>query len=84
MERGLSERYNDRVSPVKRHMDHMVAMGAEPGLVDPHLNTMTSDVIKVRVQVMVEQGWFIGGSIQFSLMDLGYDSRTYQHDVRLK
>ena len=49
MERGLSERYNDRVSPVKRHMDHMVAIGAPPGLVNPHLNTVTSDVIKVRV-----------------------------------
>ena len=48
MERGLSEKYNDRVSPVKRHMDHMVAIGAAPGLVNPQLNTMTSDVIKVR------------------------------------
>ncbi|XP_068729903.1 sterol carrier protein 2-like isoform X1 [Montipora capricornis] len=47
MERGLSQRYDDRVSPVKRHMDHMVALGAEPGLVNPHLNTMTSDVIKL-------------------------------------
>lgn len=48
MERGLSEKYHDRVSPVKRHMDHMVAIGAAPGLINPHLNTMTSDVIKVR------------------------------------
>lgn len=47
MERGLSEKYKDRVSPVKRHMDHMVNIGAAPGLVNPQLNSMTSDVIKV-------------------------------------
>lgn len=47
MERGLSERYKDRVSPVKRHMDHMVNIGAAPGLVNPQLNSMTSDVIKL-------------------------------------
>ena len=49
MERGLSEKYNDRESPVRRHMDHMVKIGAEPGLVSPQLNTMTSDVIKVNM-----------------------------------
>lgn len=54
MERGLSERYNDRVSPVKRHMDHMVSIGAAPGLVNPQLNTMTSDVIKVREQIWLK------------------------------
>lgn len=48
MERGLSEKYHDRVSPVKRHMDHMVAIGASPGLINPQLNAMTSDVVKVR------------------------------------
>ena len=48
MERGLSERYHDRVSPVKRHMDHMVAIGATPGLINPQLNAMTSDIVKVR------------------------------------
>jgi len=48
MERGLSEKYHDRVSPVKRHMDHMVSIGAAPGLINPQLNTMTSDVVKVR------------------------------------
>ena len=47
MERGLSEKYTDRESPVGRHMEHMVQIGAEPGLVSPYLNTMTSDVIKV-------------------------------------
>ena len=50
MERGLSERFHDRASPVKRHMDHMIAIGATPGLVNPQLNTMTSDVIKVTIE----------------------------------
>ncbi|XP_033738567.1 non-specific lipid-transfer protein-like [Pecten maximus] len=47
MERGLSEKYTDRTSPVKRHMDHMVNIGAEPGLIQPRLNQMTSDVVKL-------------------------------------
>lgn len=53
MERGLSERFHDRASPVKRHMDHMIAIGATPGLVNPQLNTMTSDVIKVTIEYCV-------------------------------
>ena len=28
-------------------MDHMVSLGADPGLVQPHLNTLTSDVVKL-------------------------------------
>ncbi|XP_067937943.1 sterol carrier protein 2-like isoform X2 [Watersipora subatra] len=47
MERGLSEKYDDKVSPVGRHMDHMVDIGAKPGLIQPHFNAMTSDVIKL-------------------------------------
>jgi len=47
MESGLSEKYHDKVSPVKRHMDHMVDIGAEPGLIQPGFNHMTSDVIKL-------------------------------------
>lgn len=46
MERGLSETFTDRTSPVKRHVDHMVSMGAEPDLIRPDLNSFTSDVIK--------------------------------------
>ena len=53
MERGLSERFHDRASPVKRQMDHMIAIGATPGLVNPQLNTMTSDVIKVTIEYWV-------------------------------
>lgn len=47
MERGLSEKYNDKISPVGRHMDHMVDIGAKPGIIQPHFNAMTSDVIKL-------------------------------------
>lgn len=47
MERGLSEKYTDKTSPVGRHMDHMVQIGAEPGLIQPHMNNMTSDVVKL-------------------------------------
>lgn len=47
MERGLSEKYSDKVSPVGRHMDHMVDIGAKPGLIKPYFNAMTSDVIKL-------------------------------------
>ena len=47
MERGLSERYTDRTSPVDRHMDHMVNIGADPGLIQSRMNKMTSDVVKL-------------------------------------
>ena len=47
MERGLSERYTDRTSPVDRHMDHMVKIGADPGLIQSRMNKMTSDVVKL-------------------------------------
>ncbi len=47
MERGLSERFPEKVSPVKRHVDHMEALGAAPGIVRPGLNNVTSDVIKM-------------------------------------
>ena len=47
MDRGLSSKYTDKVHPVDNHFDHMEKIGAIPGLVSPHLNRMTSDVIKV-------------------------------------
>jgi len=47
MEKGLSERYPEKVSPVGRHMDHMVKIGAKPGLIQPRMNNMTSDVVKL-------------------------------------
>uniref|UniRef100_A0A2C9JSB8 Thiolase N-terminal domain-containing protein n=1 Tax=Biomphalaria glabrata TaxID=6526 RepID=A0A2C9JSB8_BIOGL len=47
MEGGLSEKYNDRVSPVEKHMKHMVNLSADDQLISPKLNKMTSDVIKL-------------------------------------
>ncbi|EDO33253.1 predicted protein [Nematostella vectensis] len=46
MDRGLTERYTDRVSPLKRHVAHMESLGAKPDLISPHLNKVTSDVVK--------------------------------------
>ncbi|KAH9500674.1 sterol carrier protein 2 [Bulinus truncatus] len=47
MEGGLSEKYTDRESPVARHMNHMVSLGADEQLLSPKMNKMTSDVIKL-------------------------------------
>ena len=47
MEGGLSERFPEKVSPVKRHVDHMIDLGAKPGVVRQGLNNITSDVIKM-------------------------------------
>ncbi|KAL4235785.1 sterol carrier protein 2 [Mactra antiquata] len=47
MERGLSEKYTDKISPVGAHFDHMLKLGAKPGLIQPHLNNMTSEVVKL-------------------------------------
>eukprot|EP00794_Sanderia_malayensis_P020126 gene20126-22098_t len=47
MDRGLSSKFTDKIHPVKEHFDHMEKLGAEPGLINPHLNQMTSDVIKL-------------------------------------
>ena len=47
MEGGLSERFPEKVSPVKRHVDHMTDLGAKPGVVRRGLNNITSDVIKM-------------------------------------
>lgn len=54
MERGLSEKYQDRTSPIKRHVDHLVQLGADPGLVNPNINAVTSDVIKVGINELNE------------------------------
>ena len=54
MERGLSERYTDRASPVERHRASLIEMGADVRPVTPKMNNMTSDVIKVGTFVSVE------------------------------
>ena len=47
MERGLSSRYPDKSSPVEWHFDSLVNMGASPDLINPHVNKMTSETVKV-------------------------------------
>ena len=47
MDRGLSSKHTDKVHPVDNHFEHMEKLGAKPGLINPRLNKMTSDVIKV-------------------------------------
>jgi sterol carrier protein 2 len=47
MERGLSSRYPDKSSPVEWHFDSLVNMGASPDLINPHVNKMTSETVKM-------------------------------------
>ncbi|KAK3091030.1 hypothetical protein FSP39_016630 [Pinctada imbricata] len=49
MERGLSERYNDRTSPVKPQMDHMVSIGAEAAreYMKKYPDTKVSDFVNI-------------------------------------
>ena len=47
MDQGLSENFTDRVSPIKKHVEHLKALGVEPGPLNPYVNDVTSDVVKV-------------------------------------
>ena len=46
MDRGLSEKYTDKTSPIKNHTDTLVDLGADPNPLH-QMNAVTSDVIKV-------------------------------------
>ena len=48
MDHGLSENFTDRVSPIKAHVEHLRSLGVEPGPLNPYVNSVTSDVVKVR------------------------------------
>jgi len=48
MDSGLSENFPDRVSPMKQHVDGLKDLGVESGPLNPHVNAVTSDVVKVR------------------------------------
>lgn len=72
MERGLSEKYTDRTSPVKRHMDHMVNIGAEPGLIQPRMNNMTSDVVKLYAYAAREYFKKYPGTTVDDFVDIAY------------
>ena len=55
MDHGLSENFTDRVSPIKPHIDHLEALGVQSGPLNPHVNSVTSDVVKVcHVDITVE------------------------------
>ena len=47
MDHGLSENFPDRVSPIQEHVDGLRKLGVEPGPLNPHVNAVTSDVVKV-------------------------------------
>ncbi len=47
MDSGLKESFTDRVSPIKGHVDGLRSLGAETGPLNPHVNAVTSDVVRV-------------------------------------
>ncbi len=47
MNSGLSENFPDRVSPIKAHVDGLRGLGADTGPLNPHINAVTSDVVRV-------------------------------------
>ncbi len=47
MNSGLSENFPDRVSPLQQHVEGLKILGVEPGPLNPHVNAVTSDVVKV-------------------------------------
>ena len=47
MNSGLSENFPDRVSPIQQHVDGLKHLGVQPGPLNPHVNAVTSDVLKV-------------------------------------
>ena len=46
MERGLSEKFTDKTSPIKNHTDTLTVLGADSKPLH-NINTVTSDIIKV-------------------------------------
>ena len=51
MDSGLSENFTDRVSPIQQHVDTLKKLGVEPGPLNPYVNAVTSDVVKVGLSV---------------------------------
>ena len=48
MDHGLAENFTDRVSPIEGHVNHLKDLGVESGPLNPHVNSVTSDVVKVK------------------------------------
>ena len=49
MNSGLSENFPDRVSPIQAHVQSLEKLGAKSGPLNPHVNAVTSDVVKVHL-----------------------------------
>ena len=47
MDSGLSLNFKDRVSPISNHIQSLHQLGATPGPLNPAMNDITSDVLKV-------------------------------------
>lgn len=47
MDSGLSENFPDRMSPMQGHIEGLKKLGVESGPLNPHVNAVTSDVVKV-------------------------------------
>ena len=47
MDSGLKENFPDHVSPIKAHVDGLKGLGAETCPLNPHVNAVTSDVVRV-------------------------------------
>ena len=77
MEGGLSERFPEKVSPVKRHFDHMIDLGANPGVVRQGLNNLTSDVIKMFAYAAREYSQKHPGVKFEDFVDIAYKNRLH-------
>lgn len=53
MDSGLNENFPDRMSPIKAHVDGLKSLGAETGPLNPHVNAVTSDVVRVSKDVPI-------------------------------
>ena len=63
MDSGLKENFPDRVSPIKAHVDGLKGLGAETGPLNPHVNAVTSDVVRVssrpsKISYQIFLTWF--------------------------
>lgn len=52
MDSGLKENFPDRMSPIKAHVDGLKSLGAETGPLNQYVNAVTSDVVRVRCELV--------------------------------
>ena len=53
MDSGLKENFPDRVSPLKAHVDSLNSLGAESGPLNPYVNDITSNIVRVCMHVFI-------------------------------